>query len=318
MYTADEIDALLAHFGDAASISADLRDEVAFAFDMGLTKGDDYGNVNPLANLTRIQGAAFLIRAQALVPPNLWIPAKIELVSADKTEGLIGQTYSVTFKVTDADGHPAIGVLVDFDTLTGTSFYVGNVVPEAAVTNNYGQVTVNLLSLEPGTQRVSATVAGVGTIYTTRYWLALDEVYNTLGATAQNNAGVEHQWAVRVVVFGPGPRSTSLSDWYNAIDTAAFDPTNIDVDDGVDASCDIFWYFYDYWEWDFATEQTLAIFDLKPRTLAGINVNWAITPYVTLDFTNVDVTPSDWIDSQFGGFAGEYTELYAPDGGWTT
>ena len=93
MYTADEIAALLSHFGDAASISADLKDEVAFAFDMGLTKGDDYGNIKPLANLTRIQGAAFLIRAQALVPPNLWVPAKLELVSADKTEGLIGQIY---------------------------------------------------------------------------------------------------------------------------------------------------------------------------------------------------------------------------------
>ena len=116
--------------------------------------------------------------------------------------------------------------------------------------------------------------------------------------------------------MGPGPRSTSVQDWYNAIGTAAFNPANIDEDDGVDASCDIFWYFYDYWEWDFATEQTLAMFDLKPRTLAGINVNWAITPYVTLDFTNVDVTYSDWIDSQFGGFAGEYTELYAPDGAW--
>ena len=117
------------------------------------------------------------------------------------------------------------------------SYYVGNVSPEAAVTNNYGQVTVNMLSLEPGTQRLSATVAGVGTIYTTRYWLALDEVYNTLGSAAQNNAGVEHQWAVRVVVFGPGPMSTSLSDWYNAIDTLnAFDPTNIDVEDGIDAN----------------------------------------------------------------------------------
>ena len=63
-----------------------------------------------------------------------------------------------------------------------TDYYVGNVSPEAAVTDNYGQVTVNLLSLEPGTQRVSATVAGVGTIYTTRYWLALDEVYNTSSA----------------------------------------------------------------------------------------------------------------------------------------
>jgi hypothetical protein len=284
MYTADELTSLLKHFGDMASISADLKTEVAFAFDMGLTNGDNYGNFNPLANLTRIQGAAFLIRAKALVPPQLWIPAKIELVSADKSEGLIGQTFSATFEVTDAAGHPAIGVLVDFDTLMATQYYVGNVSPEAAVTNNYGQVTVNMLSLEPGTQRLSATVNGVGTIYTTRYWLALDEVYDTLGSAAQNNAGVEHTWGVRVVVFGPGPMSTSLSDWYNAIDTAnAFDPTNIDVEDGIDAE-DFSEYYTtfanypadEYDGWTMATEKALAADGFKPRTLAGINVEWAI------------------------------------------
>ena len=43
---------------------------------MGLTHGDDFGNINPLANLTRIQGAAFLIRAQGLVPPNLVDPGE--------------------------------------------------------------------------------------------------------------------------------------------------------------------------------------------------------------------------------------------------
>ena len=63
MYTADELALLLKHFGDAASISADLKAEVAFAYDMGLTTGDDFSNINPLANLTRIQAAAFLIRA---------------------------------------------------------------------------------------------------------------------------------------------------------------------------------------------------------------------------------------------------------------
>lgn len=265
MYTDDELDILLAHFGDADSIAADFKEEVAFAYDMGLTQGDAFGNFNPLANLTRIQAAAFLIRAQGLVPPNLYTPAKIELVSADKTEGLIGQTYSATFEVTDAAGHPAIGVLVDFDALTGAEFYVGQVSQEAAVTNNYGQVTVNLLSLEPGTQRVAATVQGVGTIYTTRYWLVLDEVYNTKGYTAQNNVGVEHEWCVRVVVFGPGPRSTQQGDWYNAID-ASFDPTNINVDDGIDASDD----------WDMAYEAELAADGFTPRTLAGIDVEWAI------------------------------------------
>ena len=277
MYTAAEITALLSHFGDALSISSDLRDEVAFAFDMGLTNGDDFGNIKPLANLTRIQGAAFLIRAQALVPPQLWIPAKIELVGADKTEGLIGQTYTATFKVTTADGHPAKDVLVDLDSLGGAEFYVGNVTKQAAVTDSFGEVKVNLISMEPGTQRVTATVAGVGTIYTTRYWLVLDEVYNLKGYTAQNNAGVEHEWAVRVVVFGPGPMSTSQGDWYNGIDISnAFDPTNIDVRDGVDVICD-----YPAVDDNMTYEgdeipMAQAPWFFKPRTMAGIDVEWAI------------------------------------------
>jgi hypothetical protein len=93
MYTATDIDNLLAHFGDKASISADLKDEVAFAFDMGITEGNNSGNVAPLANLTRIQGAAFLIRATAKIPPANWTASKIELVSADKSENLIGKTH---------------------------------------------------------------------------------------------------------------------------------------------------------------------------------------------------------------------------------
>jgi len=277
MYSADELANLLKHFGDADKISAEVKTTVAFAFDMGLTNGDDYGNFNPLANLTRIQGAAFLIRAQGLVPPNLYIPAKIEIVGKDRTEGLIGQEQKVTFQVTDAAGHPAIGVLVDFDTLEGPDFYVGNVAPQAAVTDNYGQVTVAMLSLEPGVQRLSAQVGGLGTIYATRYWLALDEVYNTLGEKAQNNTGVEHTWGARVVVFGPGERSTSVSDWYNAISKNAFDKTDVNVEDGVDLGDD----------WDYAYELALAKGTAKlpkyvpagkyePRTLAGIDVEWSI------------------------------------------
>jgi hypothetical protein len=209
----------------------------------------------------------------------LWVPAKIELASSDKTEGLIGQSVFATFKVTTADGHPAAGVLVDFDTqMSDSDFYVGNIDPEAQVTNSAGEVTVAMLSTEPGTQRISASVKGVETVYTTRYWLAVDEVYNTKGATAQNNAGVEHEWAVRVVVFGPGPRSTSLSDWYNAID-ADYDPSNINVEDGID--------YYDYYDdeydeivtadgWSIADEELLADYGYTPRGLAGVQVEWSI------------------------------------------
>jgi len=272
MYTADDIATLLAHFGDAASISPGLRDEVAFAFDMGITTGDDYGNIKPLANLTRIQGAALLIRAQALAPPEVWTPAELRVVSTDKTEGLIGQKYAVTFEVTTSAGHPAKGVLVDIDALGGAEFYVGNVSAQAAVTDDSGLVTVDLLSLEPGTQRVTARVAKVGLVYITRYWLALDEVYNVGGSSAQNNAGKEHEWAVRVVVMGPGPRSTSQNDWYNAID-ADFDPSNLDVEDGIDAICE--GYVPDD-GWTLQHELALAALGFTPRTMAGIDVEWSV------------------------------------------
>ena len=220
MYTATEIDALLAHFGDAASVSAELKDEMAFAFDFGITVGNDYGNLDPLANLTRIQGAVLLIRAQAMVPPAQWTAANLEITTADKTENLIGQVHPVTIKVTTADGHPAKQVLVDVDTLFGSDYYVGNISPQAAVTDSKGEVTVNLIATEPGTQRISATVAGVGTVYYTKYWVALDEVYMLCADEDEDfeyNAGTTTKaLEARAVVFGPGPQSTSAQDWYNA------------------------------------------------------------------------------------------------------
>ena len=71
-YTADEIAGLLAHFGDKASIPAASQALVAFAYDLGITVGDKFGNFAGASNLTRIQGATFLIRAQAKVPPAQW------------------------------------------------------------------------------------------------------------------------------------------------------------------------------------------------------------------------------------------------------
>ena len=60
---------------------------------------------------------------------------------------------------------------------------MGNISPQAAVTDSFGEVKVNLVSHEPGTEKVSATVAtadgGLATQVVTKYWLALDEVYIT-------------------------------------------------------------------------------------------------------------------------------------------
>ena len=85
---------------------------------------------------------------------------------------------------------------------------------------------------------MSATVAGVGTIYTTRYWLALDEVYNVKGDAAQNNAGVEHHVGCPRGRLRPRPafhQRQRLVQRHRHRPTRSI-PTNIDVEDGIDAN----------------------------------------------------------------------------------
>ena len=266
--TADEINALVAHFGDAASIDPAHKTAVAFAYAMGITKGNNFGNLAPVANVIRIQSAAMLIRSQALVPWATAYPAEVMLVSADKSENLIGKTHTLKFKVLDAGGHPAKGALVDFDTLYANPYYVGNISPQAAVTDAFGEVSVNLLSAEPGTQRVSATINtinGPATTMATKYWLAMDEIYILDEERwAENNAGTAHEWCARVVVIGPGPRSTSQFDWYNVIDEE-FDPADLQTDDGRWESLN-----------DYGDELTELDDDEMPRTMAGIGVEWTV------------------------------------------
>ncbi|GAB4253110.1 MAG: hypothetical protein Kow00122_10970 [Thermoleophilia bacterium] len=273
-YTDAEAQAILAGFPDAAEVGPSLVKEMAFAVDFGIVWGDASGKLAPKTTLTRIQGAAMLIRSWSIIPAETpaepVVPAKIELKSADEAENLIGLTHQYTYKVTQADGSPAPGVLVDFDTLTAP-WYVGNVQPEAALTDANGEVTVNLVSTEVGIQRVSAAVNGVSAIWSTKYWLALDEVY-ILDETrsAQNNAGVDHTWQARVLVFGPGPLSTSQSDWYNLYDPAG-DPAQPKPGDGVDAGDD-----YNVDSSSYADELAWTADGYKGRSLAGIPVYWSI------------------------------------------
>lgn len=225
MYTDADVDAILAAFPDAAQVSNSLKKEIAFGVDFGIIWGTSDGKIAPHDNLLRLQGAALIIRSWDILPAPSGDPAGIIVLSDDKTENLIGQTHTVVFQVIDDEGVGVSGVLVDFDTLWA-EWYVGNVSSQAALTGPNGEISVNLISTEPGTQRVSASVRGEGntiyTTYTTKYWLVLDEVY-ILDPTreAENNAGEEHTWAARTVVFGPGPLSTSPNDWYNAYDPEA-------------------------------------------------------------------------------------------------
>ena len=69
-----------------------------------------------------------------------------------------------------------------------------------------------------------------------------------------------------MIVFGPGPRSTAQTDWYNYIDTATFNPSSIKEDDGIDAG-----------DWlDYKDELGLAKDGFVPRTMEGIDVLWSI------------------------------------------
>ncbi|MHB0980012.1 MAG: S-layer homology domain-containing protein [Thermoleophilia bacterium] len=268
MYSAAESAAILGAFPDASAVGPSLVNEMAFAVDFGIVWGDATGMLAPKKAVTRIQGAAMLIRSWSILPlePPVVpvVPTKIELTSDDEAENLIGLTHQYTFKVTQADGSAAPGVLVDFDTLS-EAWYVGNIQPAAALTNADGEVTVNLISTEIGIQRVSAAVPGVTAIWSTKYWLAIDEVYILADPlSAQNNAGVPHTWEARVVVFGPGPLSTDRQDFYNVLDPAG-DPTHPLPPDGEP------WGLNDY------LDELALPSPYVPRTMAGVPVLWTIT-----------------------------------------
>jgi len=148
-YTPAQIDSILGAFPDGSSVSASLKPEVAFAIDMGIVQGTAKGLINPMGTLVRIQGAAMLIRSWAIVPEEKPAapPAAIKLLSPDKQESLIGLTKQYTFQVLDANGNPLKGVLVDFDIMMA-KWYVGNIQPDAALTDADGKVTVNLVGTD--------------------------------------------------------------------------------------------------------------------------------------------------------------------------
>ncbi len=56
---------ILAKFKDGSSVSRDIQSAVAFAVERGILNGNQEGWLSPRANLTRLQGAAIIIRAGA-------------------------------------------------------------------------------------------------------------------------------------------------------------------------------------------------------------------------------------------------------------
>ena len=282
MYTAAQVTAILAHFSDAATISPDMKNAIAFAFAMGITDGNDQvGTFSPNALLTRIQAAALIIRCEALnaIAPH-GVPAHITLVGTDKNEYLIGQPHTVTFNVTDMNNHPVAGALVNFDSIWAQEFYVGNITSARGVlTDAFGNATVNIVATEPGTQRLSANVGTLAAVYTTDYWLALDDVYTVAandGTRYLHASGAEqrryHAYLDRPCRCGR-PR-TAVHERARLVQRDLHRSVRSDQhQDPMTAS------------WCAVTgtmRQKLArsCTGYAPRTLAGITVNWSIVNLV--------------------------------------
>ncbi len=85
MYTDADAAAIIGIFPDAAAVGPSLQKEMAFAIDFGIIWGTNSGTLAPKRSMTRIQGAAMLIRSLDIIPmTEPVVPAKIELVSDDE------------------------------------------------------------------------------------------------------------------------------------------------------------------------------------------------------------------------------------------
>jgi predicted secreted protein len=94
-----DITEALSDFQDAASVSEDLRAEVAFAINQGFIKGDAAGSLRPKGTMTRVAAAALLIRAMGPSPQEL---------GADDDGSTITLAVGDTIKVV-LEGNPTTG-----------------------------------------------------------------------------------------------------------------------------------------------------------------------------------------------------------------
>ncbi|NLE74143.1 MAG: hypothetical protein GX604_05915 [Actinobacteria bacterium] len=285
LFTPEGINEILGDYPDGDAVSESLKKEIAFAVSFGIIWGTADGKLAPADTMTRIQGAAMLIRSWGIIPPTPPVkdPAGIEVVSDDHATNLIGKFHIATVKVTDAAGDPVEGALVGFNTVVAP-WYVGNIATRGILTDANGLASAELLSTEPGIQRVDAHVYGKNGIvatYTTKYWVALDEVYIVdVNRTARNNVNTPHEWVAQCYVMGPGPLSTAQSQWYNFYRGDA----GIDYcEDGVSYN-DI---LIDMDTW-------------TPRTMAGIDMYWSLSATSVGDIVEVDGAAIDPAKSAVG------------------
>jgi hypothetical protein len=113
--TGTQISTALAVFGDGASVSAGLRDEMAYAVMNGITEGTFTGNLAPQASVNRLVAATLLIRAGSIEPP-----AAPAVTALTPTGGPTTGGTSVTITGSNFTGATAVG----FGGLAASSFTV--------------------------------------------------------------------------------------------------------------------------------------------------------------------------------------------------
>jgi hypothetical protein len=153
-YTPERVQEIVMGFLDGATVPFSLAESVAYAVEKGLSRGSSDGHLDPLRPITRIQGAALLVRAMSLqasfgetVPfyYHTSPPYTTTEPGATTTEPPAG---AISGRVTAADGSSVFGgaALLDVDGNVVTSQYL-----EYGGENSGGY---SFLGLSPGDYRL--------------------------------------------------------------------------------------------------------------------------------------------------------------------
>ncbi len=142
--TEDDITTALTGFGDAGSIAADLRPEAAYAVTRHLLKGNNQHLLAPGATLTRIAGAALIVRAMGP-----------QLVVDDTSDGKAvtvktGDIIQVVLKGNPTTGYTWTVVLSETDATILEQMGDPTYVPESDLIGAGGTFTFRFKALKAG------------------------------------------------------------------------------------------------------------------------------------------------------------------------
>src|SRR5660397_229522 len=190
-YYADP-EAEYASFAHGGDVSGSLVEEMAFAVDFGIVEGNAFGDLDPQGTMSRIQGAAMLIRSWGIVPEEepaattttTTEPAAttttttgpvVDSVTLSPESGVNtqGDDHTVTATVLDQFGEPMQDVTVDFtwsldvsDNASATEDFTSS-----ATTGSNGKITSTWTGAsEWGHAEITASVGSVDSNTVTKYW----------------------------------------------------------------------------------------------------------------------------------------------------